>query len=737
MSQLIASLNYGIYADLISNSLGRSISVSVYDVTGEQVWDNQSTDVSNDYLNMTQLMANAEIKSRDDAIQWLKINNNLSGFLSAVVDNAGEPVGNIAIIFSCDADEDEDLLFNKFVPSIKAVVSSIVTEYALTQELEAMAAELSERYDELNLIYTTEDDVQKQSETNEVLQNLVQNCVDYLDVSLTALVVPECHIDFHHCNPKYSMDDTPYVLEKIKTDFIPYFQKSLCPDVFNSPQDYQKQGLNCILPGKLVSVPFIAKDGSCRGILASFKSNTQPDYTNSDRNLLLAMIKKVAKILNSRFDALTGLLNRQAFEFSLEATLLAAKQQNTRSTLLFIDVDQTQIINDTASYHGGDAALRKIASIFKSKIAEQDTLARIGGDVFGVLLYDFDDDKAIRFAEDVRQTVSDQDFHWKNIPLELTVSIGVCEINPKSVSIASIFSGAEVACDAAKEQGRNKVCVYSEKNTEIIERKGALHWVGRIQEAFRKDMFEIYAQPIEVINGRSYGFHFEILLRIQDENGKIFSPGAFLQAAERYQMMPSLDKYVIKSTLAILSSYWSQIVHHNGTIAINLAGQSIASSGFLEYLIDAVESSVIPAQNICFEVTETTALGNLEEARNFIFDVKDIGCHFALDDFGTGLSSFSYLKALPLDYLKIDGSFITGILNDAVSEEMVKAIQQVCHLMGLKTIAEFVESDEIKEHLKKLGINYAQGYSIGKPIPLVEQLDHLIERETKTAQKRI
>ncbi|MFW2374797.1 MAG: EAL domain-containing protein, partial [Gammaproteobacteria bacterium] len=311
--------------------------------------------------------------------------------------------------------------------------------------------------------------------------------------------------------------------------------------------------------------------------------------------------------------------------------------------------------------------------------------------------------------------------------LEISATIGVALIDANTQSSASILSESELARDTAKDLGKNRVHVFQSEDGELLRRKDQMQWVTRIKSALREDRFVIYGQPIVPLQDSSVPHHIEILLRLQDEDGSILTPWTFLPAAERYHLMPEIDRWVVNQTLTMLSEQNNRHAGMQIKVAINLSGQSLGNEEFLDFLLHRLDQVDFSLENICFEVTESAAISNLAEAQHFMSVLKEKGCRFSLDDFGTGLSSFAYLKNLPVDYLKIDGSFVKEIVNDPISDAMVSAINQVGQVMGLKTIAEFVENDAIKDHLKKLGVNYAQGYGVGKPRPILEQLEDMLQ----------
>ncbi|MDZ8239575.1 MAG: EAL domain-containing protein [Nostoc sp. ChiQUE01a] len=415
-------------------------------------------------------------------------------------------------------------------------------------------------------------------------------------------------------------------------------------------------------------------------------------------------------------DALTGLVNRQEFERRVKQALRLASLNYQVHALCYLDLDHFKIVNDTCGHVAGDELLRQITVLLQEKIRKTDTLARLGGDEFGVLLNECTLEQALRVANDLLECVQEFRFVWQEQVFSIGASIGLVSIDTNSESLAEIISTADAACYTAKNRGRNRVYVAQTDDQERLQQRGEMQWVSRISQALESDWFCLYAQKIAAITQASQnGDHYEVLLRLRDEQGNLVLPMAFIPAAERYNLMHLIDRWVIRT----LFENWSTVVGDEQSIyAINLSGSSINDDRFINFLYEQFTLHSISPQRICFEITETVAIANLIKARQFIQSLQQMGCRFALDDFGAGMSSFAYLKSLPVDYLKIDGSFIRNIIENPVDNAIVTAITHIGSVMGIQTIAEFVENEAILERIKALGIDYAQGYGIAVPCPL-------------------
>ncbi len=417
---------------------------------------------------------------------------------------------------------------------------------------------------------------------------------------------------------------------------------------------------------------------------------------------------------NASHDAVTGLVNRSEFELRLERALHSARAGEDHYALCFIDLDQFKIINDSCGHAAGDILLAQVGALFKNKVRWRDTLARLGGDEFGVLLEGTSLDEAMRNAEVLRESLRDYRFNYDERSFRITASVGVVPITAENEDVAAVISDADNACAAAKEQGRNRVHSFAENDIELMRRRREMQWATRINSAIEESRFELYRMPIMALQQEEHGRHYEMLLRLRDEAGRMVSPDTFMAAADRYGLTPNIDRWVVENVFRWLVSDHDER-DALGVVAINLSGQSLADTKFLPFVIEHLERSGLDAKRICFEITETSAIASFSQANRFIRALKQLGCQFSLDDFGTGMSSFGYLKSFPVDYLKIDGSFVRGILSDPIDREMVRSINEIGHLTGKKVIAEYAENAEIINALRDMGVDYAQGYGVAQP----------------------
>ncbi len=424
-------------------------------------------------------------------------------------------------------------------------------------------------------------------------------------------------------------------------------------------------------------------------------------------------------VYQASHDALTGLINRREFERRLERLLQSAMQQGREHALCYMDLDQFKVINDSCGHAAGDELLRQLALLLKANLRERDTLARLGGDEFALLLENCGLDDAIQVADLFRAEVQRFRFKWGDRIFSVGISVGMVAITQDSGTAANLLSAADAACYVAKDRGRNQIHVYESRDLDLARHRGEMQWVARIQRAIEENRLRLAWQEIRRADGSvERTRHVELLLRMVDEDGTEIMPMAFIPAAERYYVMPSLDHWVIEETLRLCQRYFESGNEMHCLFGVNLSGASLKDPAFRDMLLARLEANPALGQHLCFEITETAAIGNLSVVNAFIETMRGFGCSFALDDFGSGLSSFNYLKNLNVDYLKIDGAFVRDIVTNPVDRSMVDAVHRIGRQLGLRTVAEYVESDAILAMLRQIGVDYVQGNGIHAPEPL-------------------
>jgi diguanylate cyclase (GGDEF)-like protein/PAS domain S-box-containing protein len=432
----------------------------------------------------------------------------------------------------------------------------------------------------------------------------------------------------------------------------------------------------------------------------------------------LTETRTLSEILNyeSSHDSLTGVLNRREFERRLAEALRGATDTDSEHALCYVDLDQFQLVNETWGHEAGDELLRRLARLLQLQLWPRDALARLGGDEFGVLMEFCSLSEAQVVAASIQEAIESFRFDWEEQRLSVSAGIALVPIGAGQ-TISQVMRAVDTACYAAKAAGRNQIHLYNPEDVEIARRQGEMRWVSRILMALQEDRFTLYQQRISPMVNGGGKHHFEILLRMVDGDDGVIAPGAFLPAAERHRLIERLDRWVIANTLEWLAEQRSRL-QDLFLCAINLSGHSLGNERTLRFLEDQIARFDIPPEKLCFEVTETVAAEDPEKATRFITALRDRGCHFALDDFGTGVSSFGYLRTLPVDFVKIDGIFVKGILDDPADDVLVASINQVAHALGKRTIAEYVEAEGILQRMAEIGVDYVQGFGVGRPQPI-------------------
>lgn len=466
----------------------------------------------------------------------------------------------------------------------------------------------------------------------------------------------------------------------------------------------------------------IRKDGS--HLWVQMRTSLIPGDRDDERHLLIVCrditeTRKLSEqlVYQASHDDLTDLINRREFEKRLKRVLSEDRRSGDTHALCYLDLDQFKIINDACGHLAGDELLRQVASVMAGQVRSRDTLARLGGDEFAVLMEHCSIEQADKLANRFRKAIEDFRFHWKSRRFSIGVSIGVVPINDSINTLEQVMGYADSACYAAKDAGRNRVFVYRQDDATVEHHTGELHWASKISGALEQNRFLLYAQPIFPVDDLENSGCYEILIRLKETTGMIVRPGAFLPSAERFNLSNKLDKWVFDSTI---NWFMTQHAAFNKlkSCSINLSGLSLSDESFLEFVENTLDESGFPCEKLCFEITETAAISNLARATTFINQLKDRGCQFALDDFGSGLSSYGYLKNLPVDVIKIDGAFIRNIDTNAIDRAVVKSICEISKLMNKKITAEYVESKEALEILRGLDVDCVQGNYLAAPLPL-------------------
>jgi diguanylate cyclase (GGDEF)-like protein len=716
------------YFSLMKTLAPSVVAMAICDSEGIPVWANTDTQGNEFKANLALGHTHIEVLEREKGfVQCQPVADGKTLYEAPLITRSGNGIGVLMMLFDGAAPDLTALSSASLKDAISAIAVCLCDDYALNTELNAMAEELAARYEELNLLYVTDKEVDEFSQIENTLRELVKSCTEIFDVLAAALILPEKGITLLKSDFNRPLPHIHSVLELLKNDFYEALKSNRKSIVINDSTVYSEFKEYPEFPYKLIVSPLLQRRDSVSGFIVVFRRIKMQDFSNSDRSLLEVLANKASKVIQYNYDVLTGLMKGNGFEHKLREAVMTAREKDSNYCVLNVNLDRMKIINDMVSHQLGDEIIKQIGQLMVKQLRDTDSVARLGGDVFGVLLDKCPLDQGQQIAEKLKLQINDLEFvEWSQI-YHVTATIGIALLTANTESVESVLSAAETATRVAKEHGGNQVRVYDLGDDHITRRKDEMYWVNEVLAALREDGFQLYFQPIEPLGEATGIAHGEILLRLLGKDGQTVSPGLFMPAIENYHMMPAVDRWVVEHSLKTLAEMGLSAA--DAVWSINLSGQSLGAHDFTDFIIDQLYRSGILPRSICFEITETSAIGNMDEARRFISAVKKLGCRFALDDFGVGLSSFAYLKNLPLDYLKIDGSFIKEITQDPVSSAMVSAINKIGHLMGLETIGEYVENDEIKCHLQKLGIDYGQGYGIAKPQPLEPYLRELIQRQ--------
>jgi diguanylate cyclase (GGDEF)-like protein len=478
--------------------------------------------------------------------------------------------------------------------------------------------------------------------------------------------------------------------------------------------------------------PLVDRLGNLEGMLAQLGRTSREPFLPAHSRFMSHIVRKVEYVIEQSFDAMTGLMNRAGFEAQLDEAMKSLSDREGEHQVMYFDLDNLQLVNDTFGNAAGDAVITRFARLLEENLPKNAVATRLTGDDFAILMSHGTLDDALSLTALIRKDSESLRYLQGDKSLQITCSAGIAALDRTADNPAEALTAARLACDAAKDHGRDRVEVYDQDDQSIVRRYDDMHLVAEIQKTLDTDGFELMAQPIVALSKPQPCTRYEILLRMKDSTGNRISSSSFFSAAERYQLMPQIDRWVVSATVGQLARHAKVLTATGISFAINLSGQSLGDDAILNFVLEEIESSGIPAGSLRFEVTESAAVSNLAKAQAFIDALRERGCRFSLDDFGAGLSSFAYLKNFNVDTLKIDGSFIRDIAKSRISESMVAAITQVARVMELETVAEYVESDKAKALITKLGVDFGQGHTFGRPVPLLEVLDGLGEVSRKS-----
>ena len=633
-------------------------------------------------------------------------------------------LGILVAVFSRNAGKSSSFNPKMLASTLRPAVDLIGESLILGRQLEDAAQRSDDIEKELTLVYEVDEKIHGTSRSHSAIAQLVGRSGRFLSIAYSVLLIPGKRIRVSATHSSWKNVDRK-VLERYLIDYMmPKLEGKRWPTVYEIPsiegaENAPERGFQALL------CPVMDRHGNLEGILAQLGRVDAGEFSKSERRLMAHIVRKVEYVIERSFDAMTGLMNRSGFEGQLHESAKSLVNSNDAHQIIYFDLDNLQLVNDTFGQDAGDEVIIRFARLLEEDLSRHAVVSRLTGDEFCILLANASGDQAMQLSQDIRDKGQALRYLEGDKSLQITMSIGIAEFNSRTADLGQALTEARMACEGAKDHGRDRIEVYDDQNLSMIRRHDDMQLMSQLQQALDKDEFELYAQPIASLKDTAAPSRFEILLRMQDDDGNNIPTSAFVSAAERYNLMPQIDRWVVSATMAKLAANAEIVAREIANFSINLSGQSLGDDEILEFIEEEIQESGISAQTLCFEVTESAAVSNLEKAQAFIDALRGHGCKISLDDFGAGLSSFAYLKNFNVDTLKIDGSFVRDITENRISESMVAAITQVAKVMELETVAEYVESEETRKLVAKLGVDYAQGHAVGKPVPLDEIFQQL------------
>jgi len=634
-----------------------------------------------------------------------------------------EGLGVLVAVFSKNAGKSSwfnpSLLKNILKPAVDLIGESL----RLDRELKARDNVAEQIEKELQLIYQVDEKIHGTSRSHASLAQLIGQSGRFLGIAYSVLLMPAKRIRISATHSSWRSVNRKAVDKYLLDKLFPKLDAQRGPVIFEIPavagsDNPAEQGYQALLS------PLLDGSGNVEGILAQLGRVSGQSFDESHKRFMSHIVRKVEYVIEQSFDSMTGLMNRSGFEAQLHESMKSLEKEGDKHQLIYFDLDNLQLVNDTFDRSAGDDVIIRFAQIVEEHLPKNAVATRLADDDFVILLTLSDTDAALSLTETIRNDSHMLRYLKGDKSLQVTVSVGISELSSNS-SGGDALTAARFACDSAKDHGRDRVEIHDQANRSIIQRYDDMQLVSEIQKSLDTDGFELYAQPIVPLLDDDGKRRFEILLRMKDGKGNRISSSAFFSAAERYQLMPQVDRWVVSRTLARLSAFVEYLGETGASFAINLSGQSLGDDEILVFVEEEIESSGVPPTSLCFEVTESAAVSSRDKAQAFIDALRERGCQFSLDDFGAGLSSFAYLKNFNVDVLKIDGGFIRDISENRISESMVAAITQVAKVMELQTVAEYVESKQTRKLITELGVDFAQGHAVGKPVELDRVLEEL------------
>jgi len=719
------------YVQLIRSLLPRASSVALFDIKGDLRWSSETT-TGPDLVNVVDDALSAARSVSDSAGQLRVLAGNLPVYLCWLRNDAGQLMAVLTVVCRATADQEADarnfsLTYSLLRPAIECLRRDLMARVAI-EELNRTVSALDKDL-ELLLADGAADHPSAADGADE-LKGILQQSLDHLHCATVALIVPDKSIALVRSSLERPAD--MQLVARAHRQLLSMAQMRREPVIINKLAANSSLG---IMPYRILSCPLRSMSGRTMGVLAMFREEVGADFLDRDARLGDILARKAVGVIESSFDALSGLYMRPAFEQRVRG-VVADKGAARHWTALYIDVDQLHVTNDNFGMHVGDTVLGQLGELVRQRLPRGGFGARISGDRFALLLPTQLEDAA-NFAESLRQGVEKLGSMHGDSRLHVSISVGVALLDTAAGELMHSLAAAETACKAAKDRGRNRVEVYHPNDASLVRRFADINIAGQLRAAIDAGRFRLDAQLILPFAGaESARPHYELLIRMIDDDGRTLGPDRFMSAAQRYQLMPAIDRWVLNKAIEILQPHADVLASKALAFAINFSGQSLNDDEFPDFLLERIAHSGLDPELFCLEITENATIANIERAEGLIRRLRRLGCAVALDDFGTGLSSLAYLRQLPVTMLKIDGSFVRDVLKDPRAESMVRAIAQLARSMSIATVGEYVETEEIRARIATLGVDYGQGFAIGRPAPLDDLLAELPLLVSATAVTR-
>ena len=707
------------YVQLVRSLLPRAAGVSLFDATGAMRWSSETTTGPDFHSLVANVLEAGGLHPQGPGLMRM-LDAGQPVYLFWVRDDAEDLLGVVAVTCRQNASPDcEPQEFSFKHALLRPVLECLRRDLLSRAAIENLSRTVTSRDRDLELLLADGSAEPPTGDGADELKGILKQAIEHIACATAALIVPDKSIAMVRSATNRPAD--MQLVARAHKQLLSMAQARREPVIINKLAPNSTMG---ILPYKILSCALRSGAGKTIGVLALFREDLAEPFGDREARLTEILARKAVSLIESSHDALSGLYTRPAFEQRVRA-VVADPKSSKYWTVLYIDGDQLHVINDGFGMHVGDSVLGQLGELIRHRLPPGAFGSRISGDRFAVMLPTQLDDAA-KFAESLREGVEQLGTAHGDSRLHVSISIGVATLDTTSSELSHSLAAAETACKAAKDRGRNRVEVYKSQDVSLVRRFADINIAGQLRAAIDAGRLQLYSQLIVPFacaeNPRT---HFELLLRMVDEDGRTVGPDRFLSAANRYQLMPEIDRWVINQAIELLKPQAELLAGQTVSFAINFSGQSLNDESFVDFLLERIRSSGIDPGVFTFELTENATIANIARAESLIRRLRDLGCGVALDDFGTGLSSLAYLRQLPVTMLKIDGSFVRDILKDPRAESMVRAIAQLARSLSLTTVAEYVETDEIRTRVATLGVDYGQGFAIGRPSPLVELLSEL------------